>query len=119
VHLEHKPSEQTKEKMRQSQQKRREIENQNDTNPCKGTKHTEDSKKKMSESHIGHITTDETKDKISLALKDKPRSEQAKKNISLALKYHWSEVKRKNMKIKIDKLISEVTKEKINYIKGE
>jgi group I intron endonuclease len=57
---------------------------------CKGIKRSEETKLKMSKSHIGrvyptgHIVSDATKQKMSESAINKPKSEEAKKNMSKA-----------------------------------
>lgn len=62
----------------------------------KGKKHSEESKRKMSESHKGHIISEETRNKISQANKGNIASEETKKKLSESHKGQipWNKGKR-------------------------
>ena len=54
------------------------LHNVGKSSPMKGKHHTEDTKRKMSESHKGKVLSEEQKRKISEKLKGKPKNRQAK-----------------------------------------
>lgn len=71
----------------------------------KGTKEYEIWRQKLSESHMGHVVSDLTKQKISIATEDK--------NNPFYGKHHTEESKNKNRKAHLGKHLSEEHKEKI------
>lgn len=80
-----------------------------------GGSHSEETKKKISESHIGIKNTEETKIKISKKNKGRKMSEETKRKISISNtgRKHTEEYKQKMSKLFTGRKLSEETKKKI------
>lgn len=84
----------------------------------RGFKHSEESKRKMSEANIGKNLSEETKRKMSKSNVGKIFSEETKRKISEAKmgKIHSEKTKIKISKSSIGKIVSEKTKRKLSEI---
>ena len=80
-------SEYTRQKMSES--------HKGEKNPFYGKHHTEDNKRKISESHKGKRHTDDTRKKMSESRKGKKFSEETRRKMSEAAKHRTDETRRK------------------------
>jgi hypothetical protein len=85
----------------------------------KGSKRSEESKRKMSESQKGHLVSEETRRKLSEAHKGKVLSEECKRKISEAAKgrFHSEEAKKKMSESHKGKVMSEESKRKMSNLR--
>lgn len=93
--------------VKHTEEARRKISESN-----KGRKHSEETRQKLSEANKGRIVSEDTKNKISEANSGRKRTEEAKKNMSEAKK-NISEETRKKMS-EARKNISEETRKKLS-----